>query len=112
MAYLNQTHLLGRLTTDPELRYIPGKDIPVCVFTLASNKPKSDNTLFIEIAVFGEYGKACHEHLKKGSLIIVSGELEYRKWDKGSEKHSKHTIKANDIQFIALGKPDEKDTDN
>ena len=43
---MNHVVLIGRLTKDPELRYIPGTGTPVATFTLATDREytKKDGT--------------------------------------------------------------------
>lgn len=37
-VFMNQVVLVGRLTRDPELRYIPGTGTPVASFTIAIDR--------------------------------------------------------------------------
>lgn len=108
MAYKNEVILLGNLTKDSELRYLPGKDTAICTFTLASTKPKKDKDkekpLFISVKVWQEYGKAMHPHLTKGRQVLVTGELEYDTWEDDGERQSRHTILATDIQLLSKPK--------
>lgn len=115
MPYHNKISLLGNLTADPELRFLPGKDTPVCKFTLAMNKPKNkkdkERVIFIDVAVFGEYGKTVHVYLKKGAQVLISGELEYSAWESAGEKLSKHSVKADDVQFMNIPETQKMETE-
>ena len=56
---MNHVVLIGRLTKDPELRYIPGTGTPVATFTLAidreyTKKDGTKETDFIPIEVIGK----------------------------------------------------------
>lgn len=52
---MNSVNLTGRLTKDPELRYIPETQNAVATFTIAVDRPfsKEKQADFIKITVFG-----------------------------------------------------------
>ena len=77
---MNQVVLVGRLTKDPELRYIPGSGTPVATFTLAVNRDftKRDGTReadFIPIEVMGKAAEFCANYLTKGRLVACNGQI-------------------------------------
>lgn len=77
---MNQAVLIGRLTKDPELRYIPGTGTPVATFTLAVNRDftKKDGTReadFVPIEVMGKPAEFCANYLRKGRLVACNGQI-------------------------------------
>ncbi len=77
---MNSVVLVGRLTKDPELRYIPGTGTAVATFTLAINRDytKKDGTRevdFIPIEVVGKAAEFCANYITKGRLIAIQGSL-------------------------------------
>ncbi|MCK4908622.1 MAG: single-stranded DNA-binding protein [Planctomycetes bacterium] len=107
MASFNKALLMGNLTRDPELRYTPdGK--PVCSFGLAVNNfyttssgEKKQDTVFIDITVWGKQAENCAEYLKKGRTAFVDGRLEMDTWEgKDGQKRSKIRVVAMSVQFI------------
>lgn len=77
---MNSVVLVGRLTKDPELRYIPGTGTAVATFTLAINRDytKKDGTRevdFIPIEVVGKAAEFCANYITKGRLIEIQGSL-------------------------------------
>lgn len=79
---LNQTILMGRLTRDPETRYIQGSNSSVTRFTVAvdrdykasnEDKPKTD---FISCIAWNKTGEFIEKYFKKGSMIAVIGSIE------------------------------------
>ena len=87
MASFNRVLLMGNLTRDPELRYIPS-GTAVTTFTLAVNRvyktpsgEKKEEVSFIRVVVWGRMGETCAEYLKKGSGAFVEGRLQSRSWD-------------------------------
>src|SRR6056297_629804 len=84
---MNNVSLIGRLTKDPELKYIPGSGTAVANFTLAidrglskdkkreleqQGKPTAD---FIRTVVWGKQAENCANYLAKGRLVAVSGSI-------------------------------------
>ena len=75
---MNNVVLTGRLTKDPELRYIPESQNAVATFTLAVDRPFSKEKIadFIRITVFGKPAENCERFLTKGKLCGVQGRLQ------------------------------------
>ena len=76
MASLNKVLLIGNLTRDPELRYIPSGSA-VTSFTLAVNRvyklqtgEKKEETSFIRVVVWGRMAEVCSEYLTKGAPVF------------------------------------------
>lgn len=68
---MNSVSLVGRLTKDPELRYIPGTGTAVATFTIAINRDytKKDGTRevdFIPVEVIGKAAEFCANYITKG----------------------------------------------
>lgn len=77
---MNNAVLVGRLTKDPELRYIPGSGTAVATFTVAVNRDftKKDGTReadFIPIEVMGKTAEFCANYLRKGRLVACNGQI-------------------------------------
>jgi single-strand DNA-binding protein len=107
MANLNKVFLIGNLTRDPELRYIPS-GTAVASFGLATNRTyktssgeKKQETCFVRVVAWGRTAEICGEYLSKGSPVFVEGRLQYRAWDSpNGEKRNTLEVKAERIQFI------------
>ena len=109
MASLNRVILMGNLTRDPEVRYIPS-GAAVASFGLAINRTymtqsgeKKDEVCFVNIVVWGKQAESCGQYLNKGSLILVEGRLSYRAWEQVGQKRSTLEVRADRVQF--LGRP-------
>ncbi|WP_219713611.1 single-stranded DNA-binding protein, partial [Clostridioides difficile] len=73
---MNNVILIGRLTKDPELKYIPVTVTPVATFSIAvdreyKNKNGEKETDFIPVQAFGKLAEVCANNLEKGRLIAV-----------------------------------------
>ena len=76
---MNSAVLVGRLTSDPELRYIPNSETAVGTFTLAVDRPfskdKEKKADFIRITVFGKTAENCERFIVKGSKVAIQGRI-------------------------------------
>src|SRR5438046_10592279 len=86
-ASLNRVMLMGNLTRDPELRYIPSGQA-VTSFTVAVNRvynsqagEKKEEVSFIRVVTWAKLAENCNEYLKKGSPVFVEGRLQSRSWE-------------------------------
>lgn len=110
MASLNKVLLIGNLTRDPELRYIPSGSA-VASFTLAMNRvyklqtgEKKEEVSFVKVVVWGRMAENCGEYLKKGSPVFVEGRLQSRSWDgPDGQKRSALEVIALSVQFLSGG---------
>lgn len=108
MPDINKVTIAGRLTRDSELRYLQ-QGTPVCSFSLAvSKKYKTkagetrEDSLFVDVTVWGSAGEWVAENVKKGHPVLVEGELKRREWqDKATgEQRSKLDITAKRVQSL------------
>ena len=113
-ASLNRVLLIGNLTRDPELRYIPSGQA-VTTFTLAVNRTymantgeKKEEVNFIRVVVWAKRAEVCHEYLRKGSPVFVEGRLQSRSWDApDGTRRSTIEVVAQNVQFLGrAGKPE------
>lgn len=111
MASLNKVFLMGNLTRDPELRYVPS-GAPVATFGLAVNRrfvtqqgEKRDDVCFVRVVVFGKQAESCSQHLNKGRLVFIEGRLQYRSWEQDGQKRSTLDIVADRVQFLGGPRP-------
>ncbi|ADU65397.1 single-stranded DNA-binding protein [Desulfurispirillum indicum] len=105
MSSFNKVILVGNLTRDPELRFIPS-GAAVATLGLAVNNPRADNeTLFVDVTVWNKVAENCSKFLSKGSPVLVEGRLIYRTWDDKNtgQKRGKHEIVAETVQFLRGG---------
>ena len=108
MASLNRVFLIGNLTRDPELRYIPS-GTAVTTFTVAANRAytlasgeKREETCFVRVVVWARRAELCGEYLSKGSPVFVEGRLQSRSWETpDGQKRSTIEVVANNVQFLS-----------
>ena len=102
---MNSVILIGRLTRDPELRYLPGTGDALATFNLAVDRPytKKDGekqTDFINIQAWGKQGENVANYLKKGSRAAVKGSLQIRQYEKDGERRYASEIRADFVEFL------------
>ena len=108
MASFNQIILLGNLTRDPEMRYLPS-NTPIASFGMACNRKFKDaqgqdreEVMFIDCSAFGKQAEIVNQYCKKGDLLFIEGRLKFDTWEdkQGGGKRSKHSIAINNFQLM------------
>ena len=103
---MNTINLIGRLTKDPELKYIQGTGNAVARFTIAvdrgfTKKDGTKETDFINIEVWNKSAENCANYIAKGSLVGVTGSLRIENYkDQQGEFKSFTKVLASNIQFL------------
>lgn len=107
MPEINYVIVSGNLTKDPVSRQTSNQT-PVVNFSLASNRRYKDSSnqwqedvCYVGIVAWNRLAESCRDRLKKGSAVLVDGELQSRSW-KTDEGHNRSIveIKARRIQFL------------
>lgn len=107
MANYNKVMLMGNLTRDPQLSYLPSQTA-VVEFGLAVNRrwtgkdgSKKEDTCFIDCRAFGKPAETINKYLSKGRPVFVEGRLDFDSWttDDGT-KRSKHRVTVESFQFL------------
>ena len=104
MSDLNRATLSGRLTADPELKYLPS-GAAVANLRLASNRRYTTNgerreeVLFVDVEVYGKAGAALAQHKAKGDFLLVDGRLRQHTWERDGQRHSRLAIVADQVSF-------------
>ncbi|MCH8032910.1 MAG: single-stranded DNA-binding protein [Bacteroidetes bacterium] len=107
MPEINYVIVAGNLTKDPIFRQTTNKT-PVVNFSMASNRRYKDSSnqwqedvCYVGIVAWNRLAESCRDRLKKGSAVLVDGELQSRSW-KTDDGHNRSIveIKARRIQFL------------
>ena len=107
MPDLNTITIAGNLIKDPVLRNTMN-GTPVANFTIASNRRFKDSkgmwqedVNFVGIVAWYKLAESCSEYLRKGSAVVVEGELQSKQWrtEDGGYRNMVE-IKARRIQFL------------
>src|SRR5215213_1328157 len=112
MANFNRVILVGNLTRDPQMKYLPSQ-MAVTEFGLAVNhkyKTKSgeqkEEVLFVDCSIFGAGAEIINKYCQKGKQLLVEGRLKYDTWEdkQGGGKRSKHSVVVDNFQFLGGGR--------
>ena len=97
---LNKVILMGRITTDPELKHTPS-NVAVCSFSLAVNRRFNRNeTDFIDIVAWRQQAEFISKYFTKGQQMVVCGALQTRTWeDKNGNKHKSVEVVVDEVHF-------------
>jgi single-strand DNA-binding protein len=107
MPELNSVLIVGNLTKDPVIRQTRN-GTPVANFSIASNRKfrNGDNqwqedVCYVGVVAWNRLAESCADKLRKGSAVLVEGELQSRTWQ-GEDGSPRSTveIKARRIQFL------------
>jgi single-strand DNA-binding protein len=110
MASFNKVILVGNLTRDPQLSYLPSQT-SVVEFGLAVNRrwrsPDGQNreeVCFIDCRTYGKQAETINQYMTKGKQILIEGRLQLDTWEgKDGVKRSKHRVYVE--RFAFLGPP-------
>jgi single-strand DNA-binding protein len=85
MKSYNNVTIVGRAVRDTELKSV-GDDSNRATFTLAVDRPYKDSdgkhpTDFLNVVAWGKLAEICHDYIKKGCLILVSGRIQSRSYE-------------------------------
>ena len=114
MPNLNKVLLMGRLTRDVKLTFLPSQT-PVAEFGIATSKKfkkqdgaTGEDTCFVDCRLFGKRAEVVNQYFKKGDPIFVEGRLQLDQWkDKEGKNQSRIRIFVENFEFVG-GKQDAK----
>jgi len=100
MLWINRVLITGRLTRDPETKYLPSGQA-LTSLGIAVNRNYQDRngewreeTMFLDIETWGKLAERAAETLRKGQPVYVEGRLRQDTWERDGVKQSKIKITA------------------
>jgi single-strand DNA-binding protein len=111
MASFNRVLLLGNLTRDPQMKYLPSQT-PVVEFGLATNRKfKSqsgedrEEVCYVDCAAFGRQAEIINQYCTKGKPLFIEGRLKYDSWEdkQGGGKRHKLSVVVENFQLLGGG---------
>jgi single-strand DNA-binding protein len=107
-ASFNKVLLMGNLTRDPQMRYMPNQN-PVTEFGLACNRKykaatgeMKEDVTFVDCTAFGRTAEIINQYCSKGKPIFIEGRLRYETWEdkNGGGKRHKLTVVVESLQLL------------
>ena len=118
MLSINKVMVTGRLTRDPETKYLPSgtaiTNLGIAVNRRYLDKNSNewkDETTFLDVETWGKLAERCAETLKKGRPVYIEGRLRTDTWEKEGQKQSKIRLVAERVTgFDVPSRGDSGDT--
>jgi single-strand DNA-binding protein len=105
---VNFIHIAGHLGADPETRFTSnGKKVTTLRVACRTRKGQNEDTIWWRVTIWGEQYDKMIPYFKKGSSIMVAGEMHKPEifTDKEGKPQPSMEITAHFIQFSPFGKP-------
>ena len=107
MANFNKVLLMGNLTRDPQLSYLPSQTA-VVDFGIAVNRKwtgkdgeKKEDTCFVDCTAFAGLAETINKYLSKGRPVFIEGRLTFNSWSaQDGTKRSKLKVTVESFQFV------------
>ena len=104
---VNKVIIVGRLGSDPEVRYTPS-GAAVANFNVATNRVyknregnQVEETEWHRIVVWSRLAEIAKEYCRKGSRIYIEGRLQTRDWeDQNGQKRYTTEVVAQELQLL------------
>ena len=117
MGSFNKAIVVGNLGADPEIKYLPNGNA-VTNLSLATTDTwkdktsgqKQERTEWHRISFFGRSAETIAEYATKGSMLLVEGSIQTRKWQdkEGADRYTTE-IKGDRFQFLGGGSGERKE---
>lgn len=105
---LNTVTIAGRLTRDPELKYL-ASGRGVCTFSIANTqyyKDKSgerkENTTFVDVTLWDKAAEYAGQNYAKGTPVLVEGRLKSDSWEDKTSGQKRSKVAINAVRVSAL----------
>jgi len=106
---MNYIVIAGHLGADPETRFTSsGKKVTTLRVATRTRRANADDTIWYRVSIWGDQYDKMMTYLKKGSAVVVNGELQKPEIfnDREGKPQISLNISATHIQFSPFGKPD------
>jgi len=103
----NKVIMVGNLTRDIELRYLPSGSAIAKSAIATSYKYKSqsgeqkDEVCFLDFNLFGRSAEVANQYLKKGSKVLLEGRLIFEQWTaQDGSTRSRHSLRVEAMKML------------
>ena len=102
----NKVILVGNLTRDIEIRYLPSGQA-LAKSAIATNRKykvngeQKEEVCFIDVTFWGRSAEIANQYLRRGSKVLVEGRLTFEQWtNQEGKKQSKHSVTVENMQML------------
>lgn len=99
--------MIGNLTRDIELKYLPSGSAIAKSAIATSHKYKMQNgeqkeeVCFLDFTVFGKGAEILNQYVKKGSKVMLEGRLIFEQWQANDgTNRNRHTLRVEEFKFL------------
>lgn len=109
MASFNRVILLGNVTRDPDLRYIPSGTAVVELGLAVNDRRKSasgewiEETTFVDVTLWARTAEIAGEYCRKGTPVMIEGRLKLDSWEQDGQKRSKLRVVGDRLVLLPTG---------
>lgn len=103
----NKLVVLGNLTKEIELKYLPTGSAVAKSSIATTHKYKSqsgeqkEEVCFLEFTIFGKGAEIANQYLKKGSKVLLEGRLIFEQWTaQDGTNRSKHSLRVDEMKML------------
>jgi single-strand DNA-binding protein len=103
----NKVIMVGNLTRDIELRYLPSGSAVAKSAVATSYKYKSstgeqkDEVCFLDFNIFGRSAEVANQYLRKGSKVLLEGRLVFEQWTaQDGSTRSRHSLRVDTMKML------------
>jgi len=103
----NKVIMIGNLTRDIELKYLPSGSAIAKGAIATSHKYKMQNgeqkeeVCFLDFTVFGKGGEILNQYVRKGSKVMLEGRLVFEQWQaQDGTNRNRHTLRVEEFKFL------------
>ena len=107
MASFNRVILMGNLTRDVELKYLPSQTAVTNIGLAVNDRRKNqqgewvDEVTFVDVTLWGRTAEIAAEYLTKGSPVLIEGRLKLDSWEKDGQKHNKLKVVGENMRLLS-----------
>lgn len=103
----NKVIMVGNLTRDIELRYLPSGSALAKTAIATSYRYKTttgeqkEEVCFLDLNFFGRSAEIANQYLKKGSKILVEGRLVFEQWTaQDGSSRNRHSLRVDEMKML------------
>jgi len=103
----NKTVMVGNITRDIELRYLPsGAAIAKSAIATSykyktATGEKKDEVCFMDFNIFGKSAEVANQYLKKGSKVLLEGRIVFEQWTaQDGTNRNRHSLRVDVMKML------------
>jgi len=103
----NKVIMVGNLTRDIELRYLPSgsalaKSAIATSFRFKTQTgEQKEEVCFLDFNMFGRAAEVANQYLKKGSKVLLEGRLVFEQWTaQDGSARSRHSLRVDEMKML------------